>query len=350
VTTATLVLPGALHARTGGTIYNRRIVEGLRRLGWSVDVRQLDESFPWPSASARDDAARAFASIPPGTVTLVDSLALGAIPEIMEAHASRLRLVALVHLPLASDPALDPATAAAVAAAEQRALEAVSRVIVTGRAALPLLAGYEIPPSRIVLIEPGTERASLATGSNGPTVQILSVGTLNPGKGHEDLLWALGDVPRRDWYLTCAGSLTRHPPTVERVRGTIDRLGLGARVTLAGDLDERVLDACYCRSDLFVLATRRETYGMAVAEALARGLPVIGTTTGAIPELVGDTAGVLVPPGDRRALAEALARVIGDAELRARYAAGARRVGDVLPRWEEATEKMARALEAVSHG
>ena len=136
--------------------------------------------------------------------------------------------------------------------------------------------------------------------------------TLNPIKGYEILLEALSAVPLETWHLTCAGSLTRHPATADRVRAAIRRLELDDRVTLVGELDAVKLHECYDRADVFVLATRQETYGMAVAEALARGLPVVSTTTGAIPDLVGADAGLLVPPDDIEALAGALARVIGD--------------------------------------
>ena len=158
------------------------------------------------------------------------------------------------------------------------------------------------------------------------------------------LLDALAAAPCGEWQLTCAGSLTRHPVTAARVRAAIIRLGLEDRVTLAGDLDGEALSACYNRADIFVLATRQETYGMAVAEALARGLPVVATMTGAIPELVGNEAGLLVPVDDTRALANALARVMGDAGLRARLAEGARRMRDRLPTWEDASARMAAAL------
>jgi glycosyltransferase involved in cell wall biosynthesis len=84
---------------------------------------------------------------------------------------------------------------------------------------------------------------------------------------------------------------------------------------------------------------------MAVAEALARGLPVVSTTTGAIADLVGDDAGLLVPPGDTRALGGALGRIVRDDSLRARLAAGARRVRERLPTWERAAAEMAAALE-----
>jgi glycosyltransferase involved in cell wall biosynthesis len=96
--------------------------------------------------------------------------------------------------------------------------------------------------------------------------------------------------------------------------------------------------------DVFVLATHQETYGMAVAEAIAHGLPVVATVTGAIPELVGNDAGLLVPVGDREALAESLARVLSDPDLRVRLADGARLRRNRLPTWDEACRRMANAL------
>jgi glycosyltransferase involved in cell wall biosynthesis len=347
---AALVLPGSLDVRTGGYIYDRRIIEGLRAMDWAVRVLSLDDSFPRPTASAVTQADAAFCSLPAGTITLVDSLAVGAIPEIVERHGSRLRIVALMHLPLAADVGIDMEDAARFAAAERRALAAATRVVVTGRATLALLEGYDLPPSQVTVIEPGTDPAPTATGSNGAHLQLLSVATLNPGKGHEDLLTALAEVPSRDWRLTCAGSVTRHPPTVARIAAIVQERRLEDHVCLAGELDESTLQSHYDRSDLFVLATLRETYGMAVAEALARGLPVVSTLTGAIPDLVGSEAGLLVPPGDVRALTVALTRFMDDAALRIRLAAGARRVRPMLPRWEQAVAKMAATLESVAHG
>jgi len=341
---ATLVLPGHLDSRTGGYIYDRQIVDGLRAKKWAVDVKTLDDSFPRPTTSAVTHAAEVFAALPSGTVTLVDSLALGAIPEIIERHGSRLRIVALVHLPLAADVGIGEDAAERIAVAEQRALRAASLVVVTGRATLSLLARYTLPSSRVVVIEPGTTPAALARGSAAAQLELLCVATLNQGKGHGDLIAALAAVPSRNWRLTCAGSLTRHPPTVARVRAIIQECRLDDRVVLAGELGGDALETCYDQSDLFVLATLRETYGMAVAEALAHGLPVVSTETGAIPDLVGSEAGLLVPPGDIAALTSALARFMNDADLRERLAAGARRVRPRLPGWEVAVEKMAAAL------
>ena len=345
-----LLVPGPLDAPTGGSIYDRRMVETLRRRLWRTEVVELDASFPSPTQAALDRARRQLADVCTGAIAIVDSLALGAMANLIAREASRLRIVALMHLPVAATVGLDGDTAALVEDNERRALAAAALVVVTGRAALPLLARYDVPPGRIALVEPGTDPAPLARGTRMP-VELLCVGTLNAAKGHEMLLHALAAVPERSWHLTCAGSLTRDAATAARVRTAVTTLGLAERVTLAGDLDRDALAACYDRADLFVLATRQEIYGMAVAEALAHGLPVVATTTGAIAELVGSEAGLLVPVGDTAMLTEALTRALNDASLRARLAEGARRVRDRLPTWNHAADRMAIALAALDlHG
>jgi glycosyltransferase involved in cell wall biosynthesis len=340
-----LIAPGPLEARTGGYIYDRRMVEGLRRLGWQVDVLELDSSFPHPTPDALEHAERALEAVRARTITIVDSLALGAMPEIISREASRRPVVALVHLPLAAAIGLDPEDAARFEDGERRALAAAKLVVVTGRAALPLIARYAVDSHRVVVVEPGTDRAPLAHGSGTSPLELLTVATLNRGKGHEMLLEALSAVSDSAWRLTCAGSLTRDPATAARVRTTAARLRLEDRVSFAGDLDSGALAACYDRADVAVLATQQETYGMAVAEALAHGLPVIATMTGAIPDLVGDDAGLLVPVGETTAMTAALTRVIGDCSLRARLAEGARRRRDRLPTWNDAARRMSTALD-----
>ena len=338
------VVPGPIDTRTGGSNYDRRMVEGLRHGGRSVDVRELDGAFPCPSAAAVEPAAAAFASIRDGAIAVIDGLVLGALSHLVEREARRLRVVALIHLPVAADVSIDPGTAAQLETGERRALAAAALVIVTGSASISLLARHDLPRDRLVVVEPGTDRAPLARGSGGTPLQLLCVATIGPGKGHEILVRALAAMPDRGWRLTCAGSVTRHPGTADQLRATVNELGLGDRITLVGELDARGVAAAYDGADLFVLATLQETYGMAVAEALARGLPVVSTTTGAIIDLVGQSAGLLVGPGRLEELTEALARMVGDAQLRARLADGARRVRDRLQTWEDAAERMNAVL------
>jgi len=348
---AVLMVPGSIDTRTGGSIYDRRMVEGLRQRGWDIALVELEAGFPQPTAAAVSGAADALAAMAAGSIVVIDGLALSALPDLIEREASRLRIVALVHLPLGADVSFDSGTRERLATLEQRALAASALVVVTGSATLGLLESYGLRRDRLVVIEPGTDTAPLARGSASLVVHLLCVATVNAGKGHDVLLSALATLPSAAWRLTCAGSLTRDPVAASRVHDLVRRLKLDDRVIFAGELDDNALTAVYDQADVFVLATRRETYGMAVAEALARGLPVVSTTTGAIPDLVGHHAGILVPPGDEAALAEALSRVIGDADGRARLAAGARQVRDRLPGWELAASRLDAALEGLNaHG
>jgi glycosyltransferase involved in cell wall biosynthesis len=341
-----LAAPGPLDARTGGYIYNQRITEGLRRQGWVVRTIELDASFPCPTAAALHDAGRLIADIPDETITLVDSLALGALPDVITREASRLRIVALVHQPLIAAVGFDPDTHARLEDGERRALKATALVVVTGRSTLPFMARYGVPRGQVVVVEPGTDRPDVVGPMAGfGSIELLCVGTVNQKKGHEILLEALALLRDLPWRLTCAGSLSRDPVTAQRVRDTLARLRLEDRVSLTDELDVQALDACYRRADVFVLATQQETYGMAVAEAVAHGLPVVATMVGAIPELVGNDAGLLVPVGDTNALAKSLALVLSDADLRVRLAEGARVHRTRLPTWDEACRRMANALD-----
>lgn len=343
----TLVVPGSVDTLTGGFIYDRRIAAELRARGWRVEVRELHASFPHPTAAALDHAEAVFASMPAGSLALIDGLAGGAMPAIVERHAGRLRLVALVHHPLAQEAGLGPADRSRLEASERRTLAAARLVVVTSRQTAETLADYGVASHRIVIVEPGTDRAPLAAGSSGSPLRLLTVASVIPRKGHVTLVRALASLARADWRLICVGSLDRHPQTAALLRSTIEAAGLERQVTLAGEVDPHTVSAYYHGADLFVLATEYEGYGMAAAEALARGLPVVSTPAGAIADLVGDGAGLLVPPGDVAALAAALGRVLEGPDLRARLAAGARRVRRRLPAWPAAAARMAAALSSI---
>ena len=365
-----VVVPGDLDTRTGGYGYDRRIIGGLRGRGWAVEIVRLDDRFPVPSPAARAHAADALAAIADGSLVLADGLALGVLPDEAERARDRLTIIALVHHPLADETGIDPALAAAFEISERRALAAAHAVVVTSRATAARVADFGVAADRIFVVEPGTDPAPIARGSavsspdaHGgsekprPTydVALLCVATLTPRKGYETLIDSLAAIPHRRWRLTCAGSLDRDPSTAARVRARLRDRGLEDRVRLAGDLEAEALAAEYDRADLFVLPTLYEGYGMAVAEALARGLPVVSTATGSIEDLVlgtGDVrlkpasaAGIVVPPGDLPAFTGALSRAIGDPVLRASLAVNARGVRDRLTTWEAAAAAMEEALE-----
>ena len=343
------VVPGQLGTLTGGSVYNKRMIDTLRQHYKPIDVCELDNSFPKPTPTALDHAKNALAALPTDSIVVIDGLALGAIPEIVTLEASRLCIVALVHLPIAKGIGLEQETAIEFATSEQRALSACTAIVVTGRTALDMLLTYGLTPNRITVVEPGTNPASLAIGSQPGELQLLSVATLSPGKGHAILLQALANLVHHQWHLTCVGNLTRYPATVKQVRSLIHEFKLHDRVSLVGELEETELEQYYSKADVFVLPTLLETYGMAVAEALARGLPVISTTTGAIPQLVGNDAGILVPVGNLALLTRALEKMIANEAIRISFSKGARRVRKVLPNWKHAASSFATVLEKLEN-
>lgn len=343
-----LLLPGDWHTPTGGFRYDRRIAAGLRERGWQIEVLALDASFPFPTADALAQAERAVAALPDGTLVIADGLAFGAMPEIAQRQARRLRWVALVHHPLYLETGLGDAQREALFASERRTLAAARRVVVTSAATAGHLAAFGVLPDRIAVVEPGCDPAPQAPGSGEAGVNLLCVATLTPRKGHALLLDALAALRDRAWTLHCVGSLSRDAATAAQVREAIDTLGLRGRVHLHGELDDAELARRYDAADAFVLASHFEGYGMVFAEALAHGLPVIGTRTGAAAQLVPPEAGVLVPPGDAAALRAALAALIDDPRHRATLACGARAAREGLPSWPDACERFAAVLESAA--
>ncbi|MGH6899522.1 MAG: glycosyltransferase family 4 protein, partial [Geminicoccaceae bacterium] len=306
------IVPGPLEQRTGGYIYDRRIVEGLRASGWTALVHELAGAFPKVDEAARRAALHALEAMPRSAVPVIDGLALPAFAEL----ADRLPQpwVALVHHPLALETGLTPAEAGDFAELERRLLAGAARVIVTGAATRHDLADYGLEDRRIGVVHPGTDPAPLARGSTGPGLELLCVASLTPRKGHLILLEALAELSALDWHLVCVGSAERDPACALEIARALDRFGLRERIELVGERGEAELGPYYDRADLFVLASYHEGYGMALAEALARGLPVVSTTAGAIPETVPDGAGLLVAPGNPPALAAALRRVMIEPE------------------------------------
>ncbi len=159
------------------------------------------------------------------------------------------------------------------------------------------------------------------------------------------MIEALAGLRDCAWQLTCIGSLERDASTVAALREAIRAQHLEDRIVLAGECAPPVLAGAYRSADLFVLPSYEEGYGMVYAEALAHGLPVIATTAGAIPETVPAAASLLVPPGDVAALRGALQRVMQDAPLRARLAAGAATAAAALPDWPATVVRWANALD-----
>lgn len=340
---AWFAVPGALSTLTGGYIYARRLVAALAELGWRLDVVPLPDSFPFPTPEDVDASCRRLGSLDPSRPVLVDGLAFGALDSGFLANA-RQRWVALVHHPLALEAGLSELHAQRLRQTEQAALATARQVIVTspstGRC---LISDYAVPRQRLTVAQPGTDPGKKAVG-NLQVPRLLTVATLTPRKGHDVLIEALARITELFWDCLWVGSKDRDPDTTAALERAIRAKGLTDRIILTGSLDEQALSDCYVQSDIFVLPSRHEGFGMAFAEALAHGLPVVGCAAGAVPETVPPDTGLLVPPDDAEALAAALASLLTDPARRLALAESAWRHGRSLPRWNETAAQVAAAL------
>lgn len=309
---------------SGGNVYDRRLSVELARLGWTVREH---------SVSGRT-LAGTLATLADGVVVVIDGLVASAAP--MQAEADRLRLVVLLHMPVGG-------------AAERAVLGAADAVVATSRWTRAwVLRHHQLAADRVRVAVPGMDRGPRVVGSTGGG-SLLCVGPVTADKGYDVLLDALHEVRDLDWQCRCVGALDLEPEFVSGLTVAAERQGIADRLSFIGPVSFEHLDLLRSTTDLVVSPSRRESFGMAVAEGLARGIPVVATEIGGHPEAVGvaddgSRPGLLVPPDDAGALAAALRRWLTEPELRDQWrgsaanrrrrltawADSARTVGDVL--------------------
>ncbi|WP_349259187.1 glycosyltransferase family 4 protein [Gaiella sp.] len=329
---------------SGGNTYDRRVGRGLAAAGWAVRMHPVPGSWPrpdWRSTLALSDTV---SRIPDDAVVLLDGLVASAAPDVLVPESSRLRLVALVHMPLGHGSADDGARER-----EGAVLSIAASVVTTSAWARRLLCDlYSLPGHRVHVAEPGADPADLAPGT-ATAGALLQVAAVIPGKGHDVLLEALSTLTGLGWHCLCVGSLEREPAFAEGLRRRAVGAGMDGRVRFAGPQAGVDLAGSYGAADLLVLPSRAETYGMVVTEALARGLPVVATEVGGVPEALGRGAdgtrpGLLVSPDDPGALSDALRAWLEDAGLRRRLRRAARERRAALTRWSTTTAVVADVL------
>lgn len=350
MTTVHVVVPDGIDdpARpSGGNTYDRRICGGLSSLGWSVREHVVPGQWPRREAGSLAVLAGMLARIDDDAIVLLDGLIASVAPDVLVPHAHRVSLVVLVHMPLGHRPADRDALA------RERAVLSTAAAVVTTSAwtRRRLLELYSLPADRVHVAEPGVDAADLAPGTAAGR-RLLCVGAVTFDKGHDLLLGALTTVSDLSWTCVCVGSLERDPAFVRELRRRSRNGRLERRVCFPGPRIGAELDRSYAAADLMVLASRAETYGMVVTEALAHGLPVVAADVGGVTEALGRGAngsrpGLLVAPDDRVSLGAALRAWLSDSELRGRLRRAARGRRDSLPEWSTTTSAIAGVLVAV---
>ena len=334
-----LLVPGPISAISGGYGYDRRIVAELRAAGHVVDVIELEGRHPVSDGAALESARAAMARVAPDAIPVIDGLGLPAFGAGLERPA-----VGLIHHPTSLEAGFAADDTAWLREVEGRMFPTLSGCIVTSPTTAETLAKqFGVPAERIISVVPGTEAAPRSMGSGGPTCRILSIGTLIPRKGHELLLRALARLFDLDWHLTIAGGAP-DPVYAATLRNLAEELKIAQRVEFVGVATGEALEGLWHSADVFALATEYEGYGMAIAEALKRGLPVAITKGGAAGALVPVEAGAVCEVGDLVTFSKSIRRVIFDAELRKEMAQAAWEAGQTLPDWTTQGREFAAAL------
>lgn len=336
---------------SGGNVYDRRLCEALRARGLVVHEHLVRGDWPWPRTAARRELREALAAVPDGAVVVVDGLLASTSPDAIVPESCRLQVVVLMHMPLAETTGLgDPRDTVRL---EHDVLNSARAVVVPSVwTRNRLLARYPLEPSTVHVVPPGVDPAPLAQRDGR---RLLCVAAVTPGKGIDVLVEALALVRDRDWSCDVAGSTSVDPRFVADVRKRLLELDLADRVRLLGALDREALAARYAAADLLVSASRAETYGMAITEALARGMPVVAAAVGGVREALGtgETPGIVVDAEDAAALADALRRWSDDAQLRSRLRGLAEERRRTLTGWDAAAAAVAalvgdRTVEAAA--
>ncbi len=326
------VVPGGPVPRTGGTLYNRRMVRSLEQIGISVLSIPLQASWPLPSDTELEDLAGLLADLPTGLPLVVDGLLWTGICALGPSLAHTHPCTVLVHSPLFRETGLDPARVRTLHRLEGSALGLATRCVATGGPTLrDLQTEFGLDACAI---PPGVRPT--ATASAETPLALLCVATLTPRKGHDRLLHGLAEARDLPWTLTCAGSTTTDPAWFRHICTLTRELGLSERVTFAGELEQIELDGRFQEAGLVVHTAHYEAWGMALTEALARGIPLLSTPAGALEGAAATAAHLLPAQPTPQDVANALRSIVEGEHATLRQAARDLR----LPTWEDRARQL----------
>lgn len=332
-------IPGDINTLTGGYAYDRRLIAELHTLGHKIGHLPLSNRFPLPDTEALADAATQFAALPDHAVVIADGLAYGVMETIAEQHAERLNIIALCHHPLMLEAGLSSTQKQQLFLSERRALNAAKAVIVTSAMTGKVLTDqFAIPATKITVALPGTDPQTFVPCIGDPPV-LLTLATLTRRKAHDLLIDALANSKHLDWTARFVGGMDFDSAWTASLKNKVSAYGLEQRILFIGNVADSASE--YAAADLFVLPSLFEGYGMAFAEALSFGLPVVAAQAGAVPDVVPKSAGILVAPSDSIALADALQQLLTDKDLRKKLQAGAQAAARNLPSWRDAAAVVA---------
>ena len=330
----TLATPPSENRRSGGYIYNARIAAILEPRG----LLRHEYVPPERIAGWAADTAEPI---------VLDSLYLHRADVLAAVRAraavSQRRWTLLAHLLPSQETEREQERRR-----EQRALPLFDAAIAPSRHMCEILSRRGLSPHALSVCAPGTDLPAEPAAPNclEPPV-VLTVANWIPRKNLEAVLEALESCADLEWWWHIVGFADRRSPYVRRLRRLLGSSPVRERITCHGPLELEALSALWRRASLFALATRFESYGMVLAEALSYGVPVIAPRIGAVPEIIeSGRTGLLYPADQPGRLAELLRELLSDPGLRRRVAGAARQAAAALPNWEQTAGCFAAACGA----
>ncbi len=354
-----LVIYGSLETLSGGFLYDRKLVEFLRRRGEQVEIIAL----PWRTYARHlldNFSFKVFQHLTqtPVDVLLQDELchpSLFWLNRRVRQYQPHIPIISIVHHLRCSE-----ARAAwqnrLYRLVERRYVASVDGFIFNSRDTERTVESVVGGKKPAVLAVPGGDRfATTITETQirervraAGLLQILFLGNLIPRKGLHILLAALATLPPHAWHLTAVGSFTMDPAYAQSVHRQIEDLALGGQVTFTGPLVDEEVAARLFQSHVLAVPSSYEGYGIVYLEGMSFGLPAIATTAGGAKEIITPGKdGFLIAPGDTAGLAECLGQVLHNREKLLAMSLAARETFLAHPTWEESCAKVHNFLQSL---
>jgi glycosyltransferase involved in cell wall biosynthesis len=345
----TLFVPGCFPPTTGAIVFDTRLAIELRVLGEDVTIVPVAGQHPLPDEAARSSAAalwREHQQRGPAARAVIDGFCLYAFDG-LEESLGEARVIGMVHHPMSLEPQLAQAERDIFALIERRILPKLVRIVVPSETIRgQMTARLTLPPAAIAVVTPGIPEAGRSPGSGSPTCRLLAVGSLMPRKGHDVVLRALSGLVDLDWVLTICGDETIDADHAAALRVLAESPPLAGRTRFAGGCTPERMEALWQTADLFVSGSCFEGYGMAVAEAVRRGIPLAVTNGAAAAKVIPPDGSIIVEPGDHIQLGKGLRRLIFSAPLRRELSDAVWQAGRALPNWADQARRFADLLAA----
>ena len=307
-----LLVPGDINTLTGGYIYNKRMVNGLLEMGHNIKVYSIAVDFPFPSPESRQQFVNIINAIPKDETIIIDSLAFGAIPELLRKIKLNHPIIALIHMPLSVRNEFTDVQNKRLSILEKKAFTYADLIVVTSAFTMNLLKELGVDPLKIVVVLPGVEVLSHKNKYALFPYKLITVSNFTRNKGHLLLVDALNEIKYLNWTLDCYGNTDFDPEYVDTISRLIDFNNLTDKIFIHGPITGNELSKAYVNSDLLIHPSEFETYGMVLTEAMAHGVPVIASAGGAIAQTVPASIGAFFKVNDSKSLQQTIKELLLD--------------------------------------